>query len=163
MAEEVEAKVDETPKKGGKSKFLLIIIVALVLALGGGFFAFKMFGPGAHKDEKTEKKKEEKNINLEKTYLFPLDPFVVNLAEHGRFLKMSIQLEYDDPKQEEIIKQKSPILRDAIITLMSSKSVDSISGAEGKMQLKDEVLLRVNQIMGKDFFRNVYFTEFVMQ
>ncbi len=163
MADEVETKLEEAPKKSSKSKLFLIIIAFFVLALGaGGFFAFKKFGV-SHKEEKTEAKKEEKKLNVEKTYLFALDPFVVNLAEHGRFLKMAIQLEFDDQKQEEIIKQKTPILRDAIITLVSSKSADSISGAEGKLQFKDEVLLRLNQIMGKDFFKNVYFTEFVMQ
>ncbi len=161
MAENVETKTEEAPKKG-KNKFLLIILLAVLILGGGGFFAFNTFF--VHKEgEKTEKKKEEKKLNVEKTYLFALDPFVVNLAEHGRFLKATIQLEYDDPKQEEIIKQKTPILRDSIITLISSKSVDSISGPEGKIQLKDEILLRVNQIIGKDFFRNVYFSEFVMQ
>jgi len=48
---------------------------------------------------------------------------------------------------------------------VSSKSLNSISSPEGKFQLKDEVLFRANQIMGmdKDIFKNLFFTEFVMQ
>jgi len=55
------------------------------------------------------------------------------------------------------------VARDAIITLVSSKSAEAVSSPEGKLQLKDELLLRANQSVGKDVFKNLYFTEFVMQ
>jgi flagellar FliL protein len=166
MAEEKEEVQEETteapPKKG--SKMLLIIIIAASVVLGaGGFIGYKLLASkGSEADQQkkeVEKKKEKENA------IFALDPFVLNLADNGRYLKVSIQFEISDESMHEFVKSRTPQLRDTIITLVSSKSLNSISSPEGKFQLKDEVLFRANQIMGmeKDLLKNLYFTEFVMQ
>jgi flagellar FliL protein len=78
-------------------------------------------------------------------------------------MKMTIQIEIADKKKEEEIKEYFPIMRDAIILLLGSKNIESVSGPDGKMQLKDEMLLRINQALGKDIVKNIYFTDFVVQ
>jgi flagellar FliL protein len=166
MAEEKEEAHSEQPKqeaaKKGGSKKLIIIIVAAALALGGGgFFAYTMFsGKGKKTEGETAHKEEKKDA---KTILISLDPFVLNLAEQGRFLKMTMQIEISDPTQQQMVTEKTPQLRDAIITLVSSKSAEALSSSEGKLQLKDDLLLRVNMTIGKDAVKNIFFTEFVMQ
>lgn len=163
MAEEkddVQEESSEPSKKKGGSKKLLIIIVAVTVLLGaGGFVGFTLLADKG--GEEAEQKKEE---NL-KTGIVALDPFVLNLSDHGRYLKVTIQLEINDQSLIEEVTERTPQLRDTIITLVSSKSLNSISSAEGKFQLKDELLFRSNQVMGKekDLFKNLYFTEFVMQ
>lgn len=152
-----EAK-EKAPKKGNKS--LLIVIGILVLALAGGVAAYMQFAGGKGKQE--EAKNQEKKP-IAKTALIAIDPFVVNLAEQGRFLKVTMQFELGDVANQQIVTDKMPQLRDAIITLVSSKSADAVSSPEGKFQLKDDLLLRANQAVGKDIFKNLYFTEFVMQ
>ena len=104
-------------------------------------------------------------VEEEVSSMVELDPFVLNLSDHGRYLKVTLQFEISDPSQQDLIRNKTPQLRDTIITLVSSKSLNSISSAEGKFQLKDELLFRANQIIGmeKDVLKNLYFTEFVMQ
>jgi flagellar FliL protein len=155
---QVETPEESTKKKG--SKTLLIIIIAVSIVLGaGGVVGYKLLsGKGS---EKEEHKKEE----TKKSAIVALDPFVLNLADRGRYLKVTIQFEISDESLQEVVKEKTPQLRDTIITLVSSKSLNSISTPEGKFQLKDEILFRVNQIMGmeKQVFKNLYFTEFVMQ
>jgi len=146
-----------TPKKSNKNLYLIIGII--VLALAGGVVAYLLFAGG--KDGTHESKKENKQDV--KTALIALDSFVLNLAEQGRFLKVTMQFELVDAANQQLVTDKMPQLRDAIITLMSSKSVESVSSPEGKLQLKDELLLRANQTMGKELFKNLYFTEFVMQ
>jgi len=152
--EEVKQK---EPKKRGK--LFLFIAGVLVLIIGAGIatylllFSGKGKAEGSHKEEKTN----------EKIALFSLDPFVLNLAEQGRFLKVTMQFELLNPSHEQVLTERVPHLRDAIITLLSSKSSDTLSSPEGKFQLKDELLLRANQAAGKDVFKNLYFTEFVMQ
>ncbi|MBI5665840.1 MAG: flagellar basal body-associated FliL family protein [Nitrospirae bacterium] len=161
MADEKEELKDETPappKKG--SKTLIIIIVAAAVVLGaGGFAGYKLLA-GKKSDGKTHEEKADT-----KTSILALDPFVLNLADHGRYLKVTIQFEVSDQNLAETVKEKTPQLRDTIITLVSSKSLNSISSPEGKFQLKDELLFRANQVMGmdKDTFKNLFFTEFVMQ
>lgn len=159
MAEE---KIDapegqEVKEKRSGSKKLIIIAIAAVLLIAGGFFTYtQLIAKG--KGGESHKKEEEK-----KTALIPLDPFVVNLAEQGRFLKVTMQLELSDAANQPAATEKVPQFRDAIITLISSKSAEALSSPEGKIQLKDELLLRLNQAAGKEMFKNIYFTEFVMQ
>ena len=116
----------------------------------------------ASKGAEEEVKKEEVHV---KTSIISLDPFVLNLSDRGRYLKVTIQFEVSDDSLQEAVTDKTPQLRDTIITLVSSKSLSSISSPEGKFQLKDELLFRANRIMGmeKDVIKNLYFSEFVMQ
>ncbi len=166
MAEErEETREEETeerpPKKKGRLKLVVIVAVVLAILGGGGFFAYTKFfkkGGGAV----AEVSKEEM-IRDEQPALFNLEPFVVNLADRGRFLKVTMKLELQDVKFENYIKDKTPHIRDAIITLLSSKTSESISTPEGKFQLKDELLMRANAAIGRDIFKNIYFTDFVMQ
>ncbi len=158
-AEESEQPPKEAVKKGlGKKKLIIIAVVVLVL-IGGGFFGYTMFFTG--KDKSADAKKEEKN--KAKTVMMPMEPFILNLAEHGRFLKLSMQFELNDASVQPMVTEKVPQLRDAIITLVSSKSAEALSSPEGKFLLKDEILMRANQAIARDVFKNLYFTEFVMQ
>ncbi len=160
MAEEKQEEVSvEQPKKSKSKLFIIIGAVAVVLIAGGVGAYFMLSGGGKEKKEEA-KHAEEDSAH---TVLVPLDPFIVNLSDMGRFLKVTINLELKNAKEEETVKQKTPLLRDAVITLISSKSAESISGPEGKIQLKDELLFRLNKSMGKDAFKNLYFTDFVMQ
>jgi flagellar FliL protein len=166
MADEQEEVQEETakspPKKG--NKMLIMIIIAVTVVLGAGGIIGYMLMSGDETEAGTEAEKKEEKAK-EETGIFALDPFVLNLADHGRYLKVSIQFEISDESMHDFVKTKTPQLRDTIITLVSSKSLASISSPEGKFQLKDEVLFRANQILGmeKDIFKNLFFTEFVMQ
>ena len=155
---EQEGGVEEVAPKKNNKKMLMIIIVAVVavaLAAGGFFLVPKLIGG---KEKKEEAKSEE-------GAMFPLEPFVVNLNDPGgpKFLKVSIQLELAGPSLMEKAKQKSPQLRVAVITLLTSKSSESLFPPEGKLQLKDEINARMNQILGANTVKNVYLTDFVMQ
>lgn len=148
-------------KKAGKgfNKLLLLIPVVVVSLAGGGYYGYTLLNPAKAKAGLTGKSPGSEK----KAVLFSLDPFVVNLSEPGRYLKVTMQFEISgEPKQEAIV-EKVPILRDVIITLISSQTYEYASSPEGKSQLKDEILLRTNQIFGKEVFRNLYFTDFVMQ
>jgi flagellar FliL protein len=152
---------EATERKGGSKKILIIIIAAVVVVLGaGGFVGYKLL---ASKGDEPEVKQEVTSSS--KSVIVALDPFVLNLSDRGRYLKVTLKFEITDSSLQTVVKEKTPQLRDTIITLVSSKSLNSISSPEGKFQLKDEVLFRANQIMGmdKDIFKNLFFTEFVMQ
>jgi flagellar FliL protein len=164
MAEEIREEQPQEqgqgqPKKGNSLKLILIIVGLSVLLSGGGIFAFVMLS-GKHVNAGEAGQKETEKVD---TVLFPFEPFVVNLSAPGRYLKVTVQFELEDASYHDMVTQKVPILRDAVITLLSSKSTEAVSGPEGKFQLKDEILYRVNQSVGKDIVKNVYFTEFVMQ
>jgi flagellar FliL protein len=158
-----ELQADDAAGKGnGKKKtglFLVIIVVALIVLGAGGYFVYNLMLHG----------KKDGGAGIEvgrkeaKTALFALDPFVVNLSEPGRYLKVTMQFELSSSADEKYITERVPILRDVIITLIGNQTYEYAASAEGKIQLKEEILLRTNRIFGKEVFRNLYFTEFVMQ
>jgi len=150
----------KAPPKGVGKK-MIILLGGLVLVLGfGGYFGYTLFFQEKDKGAKVSHKEKKEP---EKMTLIALEPFILNLSDPGRHLKVAIQLELKDAKDEQKVKERTPKLRDIIIMLLSSKTVDSVSSPEGKFQLKDEILLRANQAMEKELFKNVYFTDFVMQ
>lgn len=148
-------------KKGKKNIIMIAVIavVALALAAAGFFLVPKLMGGGGKEKEKKE------DVKAEEGSMFSLEPFVVNLNDVGgpKFLKVSIQLELAGPSLMEKAKAKAPQMRDAIITLLTSKSSESLYPPEGKLQLKDEINARMNQILGANSVKNVYLTDFVMQ
>lgn len=164
MAEEKEEKLEgeqeEEPKKKKKNKnlILIIIIAVAVIAVGGGAFFFFTKAKGAKPEVKADAK-------LDEGVMFALDPFVVNLSDQtgNRFLKISVQLELAGPLIMEKAKGKTPQIRDAIITLLTNKTSEALIAPEGKLQLKDEINIRGNQILGENSVKNVYLTDFVMQ
>ncbi len=132
--EDLQAETPEGPKKKG-SKILIIVIAVATIVLGaGGFLGFKLL---AGKNDEGEAKAEKVNT---KFAMVALEPFVLNLSDHGRYLKVTIQLEVADESLQKLVVERTPQLRDTIITLVSSKSLNSITSPEGKFQLKDEVL-----------------------
>ena len=155
--EEIEKQ--KKKKKGGKSFVLVIVIAVAVLAGGGGAFFFLTKAGGEKGAKKEEQQKKEESS------MFSLEPFVVNLSDqaNNKFLKVSMQLELSGQALQETAKSKTPQIRDAIINLLTSKTSESLMSPEGKLQLKDEINMQVNQILGNNSVKNVYLTEFVMQ
>jgi flagellar FliL protein len=93
-----------------------------------------------------------------------MDPFIVNLADtEPRFLKVTIKLELDGVPVKAEISERIPQVRDAILMLLSSKDAQTLKPTAGKLQLRDEILQRINALLATGQARNAYFTEFVVQ
>jgi len=175
MAEEKENTQEEEKeekKEGGSNKILLIVIVVLLLlllAIGGLVAYFLLSGNDEEQPPPQEQKKIEKKHKVsdmaEIGPIYPLDPFVVNLVSSNanRYLKCKIDLELDSPELQQEIDKKLPAIRDLIIQILSSKSVEEIQTAKGKQKLKEEIKRKINEILTTGEIRNVYFTEFVIQ
>jgi flagellar protein FliL len=158
--EEESPREKKSSKKGLGIKMIIILGGLIVILGAGGYFGYTLLFQDKTKGTKSAHKE---NKGKEKIVLIALDPFILNLADPGRHLKATIQIELNDEKDELKVKEQIPKLRDVIIMLLSSKTTEAVSSPEGKFQLKDDILLRVNQAMEKEMFKNVYFTDFVMQ
>lgn len=164
MAEEGQEK-----KKGSKLK--LIIIVLLVLLLGAaGYFAYNKFMGGA--DTPPEEAAQEQpadsgngEASPEGAVIVSLDTFTVNLADPlgRRYLKITMDVELTGEDAATQLESENPKVKDRIITLLTSMSYADISSPEGKLLLKNEIVDRLNQILGGSKVLNVYFTEFIVQ
>ena len=171
MAEDEEI-LEELEAPGGKKKMGMIIgiIVGLLILGGGGYYAYINFfkeKPAEEKSANGEEAKEaaslEKDVNL--GMMFPLDPFVVNLAgsEGKRFLKVTISLELSTPKVNLELNENIQKVTDSILVLLSSKAFEDVYSVQGKFKLKDEITTRVNRFLVVGHVKDAYFTEFIIQ
>jgi len=189
-------KQEPAAAKGGSKKKLLIIIAAAVLVLGGGgagafFFMHKSAADeevsadsgegeqGDAKDAKKEKgkakgKKDKKGKAAEPKapaiYVEFQPPFVVNFDAKGvmRFLQVSMQVMTRDHETSELIKLHDPKIRNNMLLLLGSQTLDTISTMEAKEELRKKALETIAKIVedeggeGKKV-EDLFFTSFVMQ
>lgn len=177
-------------KKSGNLLLIIIIAVLFLIIIIGGIIAFMMMGSheeeagaakttkeaSAHGDEKaTEAAAAEGEhadsgdshgeSSTEVGIMFPLDLFTVNLlSESGRrYLKVEMNLELEGEELAIELEKKKPVLRDIIIRILSSKSLEEISTAKGKESLKEQIVSELNKRVKDGKIKNVYFVDFVVQ
>jgi flagellar protein FliL len=170
--EDILDELEAGEAKGGKKKIAMIIgiILGLLVLGGGGYYAYINFfqeKPAEEKPAEGEETKEaapvDKDVNL--SNMFPLDPFVVNLAgsEGKRFLKVTVSLELSTPEVHLELKENIQKITDSILVLLSSKAFEDVYSVQGKFKLKDEMTTRVNRFLVVGHVKDAYFTEFIIQ
>jgi len=171
MVEEKEdqEKEKENPQPKGNRKWMVLVVLVLILAGGGGaawFYLGKAGGGEGGKGPFAAKGVESRKTQRQ-AVICPLDAFIVNLMDKSaaarRYLKVTMALEVDGEASRAGVERYKTQLRDTIILLLSAQGFDDISTVEGKLGLKQEVLARVNQILGAGAVSKIYFTEFVVQ
>ncbi len=177
MAEEEKEESQENEgsakkESGGNSIVLILIVVLLVLVLAiGGVVAYLMLSGDEAEDgtvvkqEKVEKRRARHGDDIGVGPMYPLDKFTVNLmSENGRrFLVAKINLEEDSEELTPELDKKTPLIRDIVISILSSKTVEEITTAKGKEKLKEEIISQINRHLDDGEIRHIYFTEFVIQ
>jgi flagellar FliL protein len=169
---------EEGAPKGGKPPIALIgaVLAALLLGAGGAYFYIQSQNSGGGSSGElgseeiaaVQKKAAEiaaaANVAF-KERVYSLDPFVVNVTGDGysRYLKVKIDLEGENVLVRDEVGAHLPQVRDAIIGLLSSKQLSDITDLEGKTMLKDDIALRVNDLLVQGEVKSVLFTEFVVQ
>ncbi len=179
-------------KAGSKSKLLLFagigvgaIVIGVVLAL---FVLKPMLAPsgdapenaaaqGHESEKKTEEKKanekkyEEKSSHGEKgseageSLLYSIEDIVINPAGTGgsRFLSVSFGFELDSPQMMIDFRSREAMIRDALITILSSKTVAQLTDVRQKEIIRYQIKKRVSELMKTDAIAGVYYTDFVLQ
>ncbi len=159
-------------KKRNMNKIILIgVIAAAVLfvgAVGGGFYMMwnKLADLDAFVRPPEEEVEEEGEEGLLVTgAMFPLDTFIVNLADEKvkRYLRVTMQIELKDGEPVDILEQRLVQVRDIILMILPTKRFQEIRSADGKTLLRQEIMTRLNGLLKKDVINNIYFTEFVVQ
>jgi len=170
-AKEEQGKEEQAPasKKKlfiiiGAAVGVVIVAVVLVLTLGGGS---KKEGGGEAKAEK--KAGSHGGGGAEGApvagTVFPLEPFIVNIydGQEVRYLKVKVEFEMSGPEVKPEIDARQAPLRDAILVLLTTKTLQEIQDLQGKNQLREEILAAVNKILPPGKVTRVYFTDFVVQ
>lgn len=152
-----KAPAATVPKKKFPIKMVIIIAVSVVVIAGGAIGAitfFKADKEAAHKEEL-----ETASIGV------PIETFILNLADKdkNKYLKISMELLITSEEVKAEIDKSMSKIKDIIVVYLSAKTFDDVKSVEGKLQLKAEIMKRINSVLKKGNIKEIYFTEFVVQ
>ena len=122
--------------------------------------------PASASKKKEEKGKEgHEGAEKEESLIIPVDTIVVNLSGSNgrRYLKAKINLEAKDGDVKKIIEAKSIQIKDRLISIISSKTLEDIDGLEAQENLRKETKDAVDVVLKVEGVLQVYFTEFVVR
>jgi flagellar FliL protein len=186
MADEETLEEESSPKekKSGNMLMIIIIVVLILIIIGGAVVAFLLMGddeeidatqnqaPQAIEKSAPKPRRSTSSSNYNDTrklsdigILYPLDTFTVNLKSDSgrRYLKVTMSLELEGEELSLELDAKSAVLRDRIIRILTSKSLEEISSKKGKQKVSDQIQETLNAMLTDGSIRGIYFTEFVIQ
>ena len=167
IEEEREMRKEEEKGETEKKKILKIAIIsglALVIIITIVAISWVLLPRFLKTSTEAKASKIDTNISTSVS-TYALDDFIVNLfhPSEDRFLRIKIELGLEGQDTQKEIEKKLPKIRDSLLMLLSSKSVEEISTLQGKLILKNEIINRINSILNTGHVSEVYFTEFIIQ
>ena len=187
MAEKETTEEESAPKEKKSSNMLMIIIIVvliLIIIIGAVVAVMLMNGDDAVDATATPQAKEKTVSNSSKSMsratndaynntrkldqigtLYPLDTFTVNLKSDSgrRYLKVTMSLELEGKELSNELDAKAAVLRDRIIRILSSKTLEEISSKKGKQKVSQQIMDALNAMLSDGEIKGIYFTEFVIQ
>ncbi len=159
----MSAKAETEKPSGGSKKGLIVIILAVVLALGIGAGGAWFLLQGQEDEYEPARPKKIPTAFKE------LDIFTINLQpeERNQYLQVGLTIKIRDTDVSLEIDKQMPEIRNRILLLLTSKTAADISSLAGKQQLSAEILDEVQKTMDSGMLReevlDVLFTSFVVQ
>lgn len=160
--------IDEDQSHPEKPSIKLILIVALIfsiLAIIGGVVFYSI----QKNDSAVQELSEESGGDMSATevgVMYPLDTFRVNLLSddgNDHYLKVDMDLEIKGKDLDPELDKKKAEIRDIIIEVLSSKSMEQVMTSNEKSEIKQEIIDKINMHLAKSKVKNVYFTNFLEQ
>ncbi|MCK4690774.1 MAG: flagellar basal body-associated FliL family protein [Desulfuromonadales bacterium] len=135
------------------------------MLIGVGVGAFLFLGG---EDEKISPEQEQAELEKQARQVGPMvsiDTFIVNIIddEESRYLKASITIEVNTPETAMEVSERMPQIKDAILLLVGNKTFSELQDLQGKIQLRAELINRLNSILLNGKVKRIYFTDFVVQ
>lgn len=183
MAKEEQAAAEAPEEGGGKKKLFIIIGAAVLVLVIAGVVVFMMMGKG---DKKKEGADAQGAPVAEGGHgaappaaggghggaaapgvstVFSLEPFIVNIydGQELRYLKVKVELEMVSAAVKPELEGRLAAIRDAILVVLTTKTLQEVQDVQGKNQLREEILTAISKIVAQGKVSKVYFTDFVVQ
>ena len=187
-----EEQKDETKPKKGSKKLILFSGIGVVCLIVGVVMALFVVGPmmfdsgeegtaggsgavenadhnqkdAAKKTAHKPKKKKGKDSHGEGgSIVYAIKDIVVNPAGTGgsRFLSVSFGFELTSAEAAQEFEGREMIVRDALITILSSKTVPQLVDFKQKEIIRYQIKKRLEKLLDTDELEGVYYTDFVLQ
>jgi flagellar FliL protein len=158
-AEVADGAEGAAPAKRKLPVKLIVIAVAGLAVLGGGYFGYAMlFG---HKEAKTAAAPVKPAVFVD------LPEILVNLSSGGsdrtQYLKVKMTLELADQALMQQVQPMMPRVTDTFQTYLRELRPSDLDGSAGLYRLKEELTRRVNATIAPSHVNAVLFKEIVIQ
>lgn len=147
-------------KKSGKGFIAIAGGFAMVAILGGGGWFWFRSKPSAQAAPAAA------SAPAAVKSLMHLDSFVINLdgSDDSGYLRVGIDLGLEgELKEGADTKTYEAQVRDTILQVLGTQSVDTLLTPDGKTRLKDELLKAIQDKVPEIHCHEIYFTEFLVQ
>lgn len=144
---------------------VLAVVLAVLLSVGAAYLLLgsQRHVPAAAAAEQEKEKAHEPELSEEMKPL-SLDTFTTNLADSDKhFIQVTFVLLPKDEKTLEKLNAAKPVLRDAVLTILRTRTLEQVRGAEGKQNLVEAVQARLEELAGKGAVQRVLVTDLVVQ
>lgn len=176
-----ETKVEETsvpPEKGRglNLKILLFGIPIFIVQLVVVYFVTAnvlldkiQTGQTPAEPVNSEVKKEEEHPKAASNelgkFVYMVEDVVINPAnsEGKRLLLSSLGFDISTEQEHQELKSKEFLLKDAVISIMSSKDVARLSNIVYRDTLRTEIIKRISVLMPKVKVNTIYFSKYILQ
>ena len=119
---------------------------------------------GKPEQHKPKKKKQSSHEQVSSD-IYAIKDIVINPAGTGgtRFLSVSFAFELESEELKAEFDAREAMIRDALITILSSRTVAQLTDPKQKEIVRYQIKKRVSDLMKTDELAGVYYTDFVLQ
>lgn len=171
-----EKKVESsTEKKGFNMKFLVIGLPLFIVQLVAVYFItanilmpkIQSHGSSVQTDSVSVEQPAEDTVNhadLGK-YIYVVDDLIINPAgtDGKRLLLSSLGFDLPNEKYQTELKEKEILVKDAIISVLSSKDMNQLSNSAYRDTLRIQITQKLNRLIPNVKISNVYFSKYILQ
>ena len=154
------------PAVKGKLKLIILIVVAVLLAIGLSVGATWYF---MHSPKSEAVPQADVYVKLPALYEPRAPAFVVNFNANGRqrYMQVSVTLQARDPADLKALMVHIPVIRNNLVMLFSGQAFDDLATPVGQEILRQKTTASVQEVaqkeLGKVVIDQALFTNFVLQ
>jgi len=156
------------PATKGKLKLIILIVVALLLAIGLSVGATWYFMHSAQSKPAVEV--QGTPLGKQPAVFEPMAPaFVANYTQNGRqrYMQVSITMLARNQADLDALKVHMPVIRNNLVMLFSGQDFATLASPVGQEMLRQKATASVQEVaqkeLGKVVIEQLLFTNFVLQ
>lgn len=176
IIEQAEERLKESGSKGFNSKILLIGLPLFIIQLIAVYFITanillpkiqshtSSVAVDSVENGEAGGKDSVKNVELGK-YVYVVEDLIINPAgtDGKRLLLTSIGFDLLTDQNQKVLKEKEVLVKDAVISVLSSKDMTHLSDALYRDTLRMEIAQKITQLIPDVKINNIYFSKYILQ
>ncbi|MFS0850795.1 flagellar basal body-associated FliL family protein [Novosphingobium panipatense] len=158
----------DVAKKAGKGRLIAIAVVVVGLLAGAGGVYWYMRPAEEHAEEKqaeaSSEEAEAEEGDVSASYI-EVPPMMVNLRGGGaqsKFVKLRFVI-VAAPGKTDAVKARLPVVLDALQPFLRELRPDDLNGSAAVFRIKEEMMRRSTEALGKGMVRDVLIQDLIQQ